>query len=169
MPPQLEIVEESPAHAEAIRRVHRLGFGRDDEGLLVDHLRGDGLAVVSLVALEAGLVAGHILFSRLPIETSTGVVAAVALAPMAVLPDRRRRGIGSALVRQGLDLCRSRGERIVVVLGHPEYYPRFGFSAPLARTLQAPFSGDAFMALELAEGALSGLSGVVRYPPAFGV
>src|SRR5882757_8298422 len=84
-------------------------------------------------------------------------------------PDRRRRGIGSALVRGGLDLARARDWRAVIVLGHQGYYPRFGFSAALAHPLKAPFSGDAFMALELAPGALQGEEGRVTYPPAFGV
>ena len=78
-------------------------------------------------------------------------------------------GIGSALVRAGLDLARSRDWRAVIVLGHKGYYPRFGFSAALAHPLRAPFSGDAFMALELAPGALLGEEGHVTHPPTFGV
>ena len=81
----------------------------------------------------------------------------------------QRRGIGSALVRAGLELARHRDWRAVIVLGHKDYYPRFGFSAALAHPLKAPFSGDAFMALELAPGALQGADGRVTYPPAFGV
>ena len=111
---------------------------------------------------------GHILFSELPIETDQGVLDAVSLAPMSVLPKWQRRGIGSALVRHGLEACRERGKAIVVVVGHPGYYPRFGFSAALAKNLYGPFSGEAWMAIELKPGALEGVRGAVRYPEAFG-
>jgi len=98
-------------------------------------LRSDGAVVVALVAVENDEIVGHILFSDLLIEAEQAVLHAVSLAPMAVLPDHQRRGIGSALVRQGLAICRERGKSIVVVLGHPAYYPRFGFSAELAQNL----------------------------------
>ena len=88
---------------------------------------------------------------------------------MAVWPDRQGRGIGSTLVRRGLDVLKRRGIAAVIVLGHESYYPRFGFSAALARKLAAPFSGEAFMALELTPGALAGERGTVRYPAAFGL
>ena len=123
----------------------------------------------SLVAEEGGRVVGHILFSDLPIVTADGTVEALALAPLAVLPSHQRRGIGSLLVREGLRACREAGHRIVVVLGHPEFYPRFGFSAELAERLKSPFSGPAFMAAELVPGALEGVEGEVRYPPPFGL
>jgi putative acetyltransferase len=93
----------------------------------------------------------------------------LALAPLAVTPARQRQGIGSQLVREGLRACAAAGHRIVVVLGHPAYYPRFGFSAALARPLKAPFSGESFMAAELVPGALPGVAGEVRYPPPFGL
>ena len=83
--------------------------------------------------------------------------------------DHQRRGIGSALVRAGLDAVREAGYRAVIVLGHPEYYPRFGFSPELAEKLASAFSGNAFMALELVPGALRGTRGKVTYPAAFGV
>ena len=159
---------ETTADHAAIREVHRLAFGQEDEGRLVDALRAGGFVAVALVAEEAGRVVGHILFSDLPIVTRTGTVDALALAPLAVVPDRQRRGLGSALVREGLRACAARGHRIVIVLGHPEYYPRFGFSARLAEPLHAPFSGPAFMALELVPGTLEGVEGDVVYPPPFG-
>jgi putative acetyltransferase len=112
------------------------------------------------------MIVGHVLFSRLPIEQVGGVVEGAALAPVAVRPEWQRQGIGSALIRHGLAVCRERGIAAIVVLGHPEYYPRFGFSADLAQNLIAPFSGPAFMALELRPGALSG-GGTVRYAAAF--
>ena len=138
--------------------------------MLVDATLGaGGHARLSLVAERAGRVVGHILFSDLPIVTATGTVSALALAPMAVLPEFQRQGIGSARVRHGLDECRRQGHRIVVVLGHPDFYPRFGFSAKLAERLTSPFhGGDAFMALELTPGALEGVTGRVQYAPPFG-
>lgn len=159
---------ESAADHEAIRHVNRLAFGQDDEARLVDALREGGYVRVSLVAETAGRVVGHILFSDLPILTRDGTVPALALAPMAVLPDFQNQGIGSALVRSGLEACRNQGHKIVVVLGHPQFYPRFGFSPRLAAPLESPFSGqDSFMALELVPGALDGVSGKVRYAPPF--
>jgi putative acetyltransferase len=166
--PGLTLRPETDNDHAAIREVNRLAFGQEDESRLVDALRAGGHARVSVVAEEAGRVVGHILFSTLPILTPQGIVEALALAPMAVIPDRQRQGLGSALVREGLRSCTERGHRVVVVLGHPEFYPRFGFSAKLAERLKSPYSGPAFMALELVPGALEGVVGEVRYPPPFG-
>ncbi|HWG44660.1 MAG TPA: N-acetyltransferase [Gemmataceae bacterium] len=160
---------ESTADHEAIRHVNRLAFGQNAETSLVDALRDSGYVRVSLLAEKAGQVVGHILFSDLPIITGAGTVPALALAPMAVLPEFQNQGIGSALVRSGLDECRQQGHKIVVVLGHPHFYPRFGFSPALAAHLEAPFLGsDSFMGLELVAGALDGVVGWVQYPPPFG-
>jgi putative acetyltransferase len=159
---------ETAADHEAVRRVNRLAFGQDQEARLVDALRAGGYVRLSLVAEQGGQVVGHILFSDLPILTDAGTAPALALAPMAVLPDFQNQGIGSALVRRGLALCRERGHRIVVVLGHPHFYPRFGFSSNLAAALASPFGGgDSWMAMELLPGALNGVTGQVRYPPPF--
>jgi putative acetyltransferase len=104
----------------------------------------------------------------LPIVGETATVSAVALAPVAVAPTYQRQQIGSELIRRGLGLCRDAGQRIVVVLGHPDFYRGFGFSAELAGTLDSPFSGNpAFMALELVAGALDGVRGRVEYAPPF--
>jgi putative acetyltransferase len=169
--PETELVirEETPADHPVVRELNRLAFGQDDEANLVDALRADQYTRLSLVAEKNGAVIGHLLFSRLPIETAAATVEALALAPVAVLPKHRRQGVGSQLIRDGLMMCRQRGHRIVVVLGHSEYYPRFGFSAALAERLRSPFPGPHFMALELVPGALDGVEGEVRYPPPFGV
>jgi putative acetyltransferase len=165
----LIIRPESTADQEAIRHVNRLAFGQDEEARLVNALREGGFVRVSLVAEKAGHVVGHILFSDLPIITGAGTVPALALAPMAVLPELQRQGIGSALVQRGLEACRQQGHRVVVVLGHAHFYPRFGFSPKLAAHLESPFSGsDSFMAVELVPGALAGVAGRVQYPPPFG-
>jgi putative acetyltransferase len=161
---------ETPADREAIHQVNRLAFGQDAEAVLVDALRAGGYGRLSLVAEVDGEIVGHIFFSDLPILTEHGSVSALALAPMAVRPDYQRRGIGSALVRAGLEACRTAGHRIVVVLGHADFYPRFGFSAKLAEPLSSPFSGrESWMAVELVPGALAGVSGRVQYAPPFGI
>ena len=165
----LTVRAEAPEDFEAIGEVNRQAFGGEDEARLVGALRAGGYARLSLVAEEGGRVVGHILFSDLPIVTQRCTLQALSLAPLAVLPDRQRQGIGSRLVREGLRACADAGHRIVVVLGHPDYYPRFGFSSRLAERLKAPFSGPAFMALELVPGALAGVAGQLRYPPPFGL
>jgi putative acetyltransferase len=162
------IRSETAADLEAIREVNRLAFGQHAEARLVDALRDGGYARASLVAEANGQVVGHILFSDLAIITETGTVAALALAPMAVLPAFQKQGIGSALVRKGLEYCRNQGHAIVIVLGHANFYPRFGFSAKLAEALSSPFGGgESWMALELAPGSLDGVAGQVQYPPQF--
>jgi putative acetyltransferase len=165
----VEIRGRTAADDAAIRQLNDDTFGGHYESRLIEDLRAAGLDAVELVAVENDDIVGHILFSVLATTIDRQTVPALALAPMAVRPDRQRRGIGSALVRAGLDLARDRDWRAIIVLGHKGYYPRFGFSAALARPLEAPFSGDAFMALELAPDALRGEKGRVTYPPAFGV
>ena len=161
--------EEQPGDRPQVRKVHEAAFGRRDEADLVDSLWQEGVVLLSLVAEMDGQIVGHILFSRMTVETGQGPVAAVSLAPMAVLPDHQRRQIGSQLVCRGLAELRERGERIVIVLGHKEYYPRFGFTPEKARLLASPFSRESFMALELSDGALASVQGAVRYPSAFGL
>ena len=155
----------------AIHEVNLLAFGQEVEPRLVEALRRlpDFIPELSLVAIEAGQVVGHILFSPFVIETKDGTVPALTLAPLAVRPEFQNQGIGSQLVRDGLERCRDLGHRIVVVVGHPNYYPRFGFSPARARGLEAPFPvpDEAFMVLELAPGALDGVAGTVRFPPPF--
>ncbi len=163
----LEIREESAADAPAIARVVAEAFGRDDEARLVELLRDGGWARLSLVAQLDGQVVGHLLFSELWIVGESGPTPALALAPLAVAPPRQSQGIGSALVWQGLERCRQRGHRIVVVLGHPHYYRRFGFASELARPLESPYAGDAFMVLPLVPGALDQVRGRVEYAPPF--
>lgn len=135
----------------------------------MDKLRADQLVITSLVAVSDQEIVGHIYFSDLPIETPEGTIPGSSLAPMCVKPTLQRTGIGAALVRKGLEICRDRGYVAVIVLGHPAYYPRFGFSAAVAADLASPYSnaGEAFMAHELIPGALTGVRGTVRYPDAF--
>ena len=152
-----------------IHSINEAAFGCQDEADLVDKLRTEDAVLVSLVAEISERIVGHILFSRMSIETAAGSVLAAALAPMAVLPEHQRRGIGGRMIRYGLNLLRRRGEQIVIVVGHPDYYPRFGFSSEKARSLESSFSPEAFMAIELSPGALDGVRGRIRYPAAFGI
>jgi putative acetyltransferase len=149
--------------------VNEAAFGEAGEADLVDKLRSHGSVLVSLVAEFEGTIIGHVLFSRMCIDTASGPVLAVALAPVSVLPEHQRKGIGQRLITSGLDMLRVRGERVVIVLGHPDYYPRFGFSTRKAALLKAPFPREAFMAMELVKGALAGVQGTVIYPPPFGI
>jgi putative acetyltransferase len=147
--------------------VHRAAFGGGFEADLVRRLRSDGLVAASLVAIAAGAVVGHVLFSDLEVEVDGRLVDAVSLAPLAVLPAWQRQGVGSRLVRAGLAALRG-SRSAAIVVGHPDYYPRFGFSAARVRHLDTPYPGDAFMGLEIERGALAGRRGRVRYPAAFG-
>ena len=155
----------------AIREINVLAFGRETEAELLENLRNsrDFAPELSLVAIKDRRVVGHILFSPIAIHTNKEVFSALALASMAVHPEVQSQGIGSELVRQGLDRCRNQGHSIVVVVGHPKYYPRFGFTAARVKGLEVPFPvpDEAFMVLELVPGAMNGITGMVIYPQEF--
>lgn len=163
----IAIADAALEHEAAVRALHRQAFGGMFEAELVDRLKQDGLAIVSLVAIDGGRVAGHILLSTLAVEIDGRPVASASLAPMAVVPKRQRQGIGSKLVRAGLARLQQGSTQAVIVVGHPDYYQRFGFSAEKVRKLDTPYAGEAFMGLELVPGALAGARGSVRYPAAF--
>lgn len=165
----MNIRAESAKDHPAVYEINRLAFGKEDESKLVDELRTNADAVISLVAEIDGKVVGHLLMSKMYIATQKGDVPALALAPVAVHPDFQKQGIGSALVKEALKIAPEKGETIVLVLGHKEYYPKFGFSVELAKNIKHPFDKDHFMALELKPGALDGLVGKVKYPAAFGL
>ncbi len=161
--------ETTDDHA-AIAAVNAAAFGGDQEARLVDLLRKARLLIASLVAVdESGQVVGHIAFSPATLLVGSNERQVASLAPMAVVPAHQRRGIGSMLIDGGLQACRHAGYRAVIVVGHPDYYPRFGFSYVLVERLENPFiAGPAFMGLELARGALSDVEGGrVVYPEVF--
>jgi putative acetyltransferase len=151
----------------AIAAVVTAAFAGPDEAKLIDALRRDGDVVSEFVAIDAGEIVGHVAFSRLDIRADPRTLRAAALAPLAVAPGRQRQGVGDALTRHALTHLRNDGWDIAVVLGHPAYYPRFGFSPLLAKLLDAPYSGPSFMALELRSGAAGALRWSVTYPRAF--
>jgi len=149
--------------------VNTAAFGGRLEADLVEALHREGAAVVALVAeIEGDVVVGHILFSPVSVEPATPR-RILGLAPMAVAPGFQARGIGTRLVREGLERCRAAGVEAVVVLGHTEYYPRFGFRPAHTFGLHCGYDvpADVFMALELVPGALRDVSGLVRYHDAF--
>ena len=165
----LTIRPEQPADRVAVREVLRQAFEADLEADLVERLWRDGDVITALVAEDAGSVVGHVLFSDLALQGARIGRRLVALAPLAVRPDHQGRGLGRALVEQGLDACRRVGVAGVFVLGEPDFYARFGFTARAALGVSSPFSGDAFMALPLRPGALDGLECSLHYPSAFGL
>ena len=166
---KLAIRPERPADIPGIRAVNERAFGQPDEAALVDAVRARGERRISLVAVVAERLVGHVLFTPVTIQGPDCVHEAVGLAPMAVDPDYQRRGIGSRLVVQGLDRCRESGYRIAVVLGHPSYYPRFGF-VPARRhgiRFELDVPDEVFMVVELEPGVLAGCTGVASYAKEF--
>jgi putative acetyltransferase len=160
---------ETSADHEVVYQVTHQAFGRGDEADLVEELRPDAHPHVSLVAEVEARVVGHIFFSPVEIRSGARSVSAMGLGPMAVLPERQRQGIGKQLVREGLEACRRQGVEAVVVLGPPNYYPRFGFRPAADFGLRSEYDVPeaAFMAVELTEDALRAVEGEVRYHPAF--
>ena len=160
---------ETPEDIDSIRHVNEQAFGQNEEAAIVDKLRQRSAVTLSLVALQADRIVGHILFSPLTVESKGASFQAIALAPMAVLPAHQRKGIGSQLVRAGLEECRNLGHEIILVLGHPAYYPRFGFVPAQPRGIDCEFEvpEEAWMILELRKGALAGRQGRVSFPPEF--
>ncbi len=157
--------EEAAADIAAIAAVNRAAFGRPDEAALVDALRAANRLTLSLVAIADDEVVGHIAFSPVTITGARGTVAALGLAPMAVTPGWQRRGVGVRLITDSLERLRDAGHRAVVVLGHPDYYPGFGFTpaSRLGLRWEHPAPDEAFMALELVTGGLAGVDGIVRF------
>lgn len=166
----LIVLTETEADYVAVRQVNESAFGRPDEAALVDALRKTAHPQVSLVAELDGQIVGHIFFSPVTIESEASTFTALGLAPMAVLPEFQNQGIGSLLVRRGLEECQSINQEIVVVLGHPEYYPRFGFVPARQKGLRCEYDvpDEVFMVAELKAGALAGRGGLVKYSPEFG-
>lgn len=164
----VEIRVERPDDVAAIRDVNERAFGAPAEARLVDQLRASNKAVVSLVAQHGDHVVGHILFSPVTIANAPQSFRAVGLAPMSVLPEFQNQGIGSRLVREGLVRCQEAGYDAVVVVGHVNYYPRFGFVKAQPYGLENEYGAtDAFMVLELRKGALEGVRGLVMFAPEF--
>jgi len=165
----LTIRLETHEDAESIRYVNEQAFSQENESKLIEKLRNHGFLTISLVAIQDGEIVGHIAFSPVVIESECSSFEAIALAPITVLPMYQRKGIGSQMVRAGLAECCLLGHKIIVVLGHPDYYPRFGFVLARPKGIDCEFEvpEEAWMILELREGALAGRRGIVRFRPEF--
>lgn len=152
----------------AVHAINASAFKTPAEANLVDVLRKEAYPVVSLVAEDNGAIVGHILFSPVLLSGRTDLKI-MGLGPMAVAPGHQRKDIGSALVRAGMERCKQLGFGAVVVLGHPEYYPRFGFlpSARLGIACEYEVPEEVFMAMELQPGYLRGATGIIKYHSAF--
>jgi putative acetyltransferase len=164
----VQIRPERPADIAGVRAVNEAVFETRAEADLVDALRVRAAPIVSLVADDGHAIVGHILFSPVTLLAHPELTV-MGLAPMAVLPAHQRHGVGSALVRAGLERCAELGAGAVIVLGHATYYPRFGF-APASRFgigCEYDVPDEVFMALEIRPGALAGKSGTIRYHAAF--
>ena len=163
------IRQERQGDVERIRDVNLAAFETSTEADLVDALRREATPLISVVAEDDADVIGHILFSPVTLASEPGLTL-MGLAPMAVVPSKQRQGVGAALVREGLERCRELNVAAVVVLGHPQYYPRFGFVPAIRLSLRSEYDApdDAFMVRELRDGALRGLLGTIRYHPVFG-
>ncbi|HYE95228.1 MAG TPA: N-acetyltransferase [Rubricoccaceae bacterium] len=165
----MEIRPETLADRDAVRRVNEAAFGQPDEAHLVDRLRERAPAYLGLAAVREGKVVGHIAFTPVTLDPPRPALHAWGLAPMAVLPEHQREGIGTWLVEAGLAALRAEDACAVFVLGHAAYYPRFGFAPAPPRGLRCtyPVPDEVFMALELVPGALDGVTGTVHYDDAF--
>jgi len=165
----IENRHEQAEDIEPIRRVLLDAFETDVEADLVDRLRTSGALTVSLVAVDGKEVVGHIAFSPVIIESDEGADDGLGLGPMAVVPERQREGIGSRLVEAGLEAVKDVGYDIVVVLGYPAFYTRFGFVPSVEHGIRCEYDAPegAFMVAELRPGALYGVSGMAKYRPEF--
>lgn len=165
----VKIRAERPEDHGAVHKIHTAAFPTSAEADLVDRLRPVAHPCISLVAEADHKIVGHILFTPVTVSDSQTDALVMGLAPMAVVPARQSQGVGSELVRSGLDRCRELGVSAVVVLGHAEYYPRFEFvpAAQAGMHYQSDEYNPYFFVLELADGALARLQGSVEYHPEF--
>jgi putative acetyltransferase len=164
----MKIIPELPEHRRAVLELNRLAFKGDEESRMIKKLADDASILASFVAVDGDVVVGHILFSPLYVMIDGKRVDAAALAPMCVAPSRQKQGIGTRLVEHGIEAMTSAGHEAIIVLGHVNFYPRFGFRHDVAMNLSCAFNKyDAFMGLELRAGCLGGKSGTCIYPRAF--
>lgn len=162
----IEIRKERDRDLAAIRELNRLAFGQDQEARIVDALRSNHAALLSLVATLNGQVVGHIMYSPASVgERLTGA----ALGPMAVRPEHQRHGIGTKLVEAGNQTIKDRGDPFVIVVGHPDFYPRFGFKSASSHGIMCEWElpDEVFMLLVLDQTRMRGVSGLAKYRPEF--
>jgi putative acetyltransferase len=161
---------EHPDDIASVRALNETVFDRPTEAAIVDSIRATCPDAVSLVAVDDSQIVGHIFFSPVFVSGEGGTIQGMRLAPMAVLPERQRQGIGSKLVQAGIDAMHERNCPLIIVLGHPEYYPQFGFVPASQHGLSCQWDGvpdEAFMALILDEAIMTNVSGTIRYRDEF--
>lgn len=167
----ITIRQEQAGDAIAIRRVNEEAFGQSDEADLVDTLRQNCDDLLSLVAIEGNEIVGHALWSPVTIESGKTISKGMGLGPVGVLPKFQRKGIGTGLIKEGIERLRSRGCPFIVVLGHPDYYPRFGFAPASGYGIKSEWdmSDSAFMVLWLDQSRAGNIQGTARYRPEFSI
>ena len=166
----IEIREEKQADYDSVRMVNDLAFGQPEEGRIVDKLRKTCQEIISLVAVSGEKIVGHIFFSPVVIRHNDTDIFGMGLAPMAVLPEFQKQGIGSSLVKEGLQRIKETDYPFIIVLGHEHYYPRFGFERASIYGLTAQWDGvpdEAFMVLIQNKSVMDGVSGVAKYRSEF--
>ncbi len=166
----VQIRKERPVDEKAVFDVNFRAFGQDAEPKIVDALRMSCPEGVSLVAEEQGKIVGHILFTPAWIETAPEPLNGMTLAPLAVAPECQRKGIGSALVQAGIEAVRASGTPFIVVLGHPDYYPKFGFERASKYGIRCEYDqvpDEAFMIFVFRPQALKGIHGTAKMRPEF--
>ena len=165
----IRIREERPEDIDAIRALNLAAFGQVEEGRIVDALRAKGGVLLSLVATMGERVIGHALYSPVSIDSKEATLQGAGLGPMAVLPEFQRRGVGARLITFGIERLKERGIPFIVVVGHPEYYPRLGFRPASGLGIRSEWElpDDVFMVLPLDESKMKGVSGLATYRPEF--
>jgi putative acetyltransferase len=166
----IRIREEIFQDIDAIRAINEKAFGQPQEANIVDKLRANCNRLLSLVALQDEKIIGHILFSPVTIEGHPGILKGMGLAPTAVLPEFQRQGVGSELVKAGIEMLKKSACPFIIVLGHPEYYPKFGFEPASRYGIKSQWEGvpdNAFMILWLDRTVMNHVSGVVKYRDEF--
>ncbi|MDR2956514.1 MAG: N-acetyltransferase [Prevotella sp.] len=166
-----QIRQERAQDFPAVYNIHVKAFSRIEEARLTDRLRSSDAFIpeLSLVAIIENEIVGHILFTKVSIEHEYGQKESLSLAPMAVRPDTQRKGVGTKLIQAGFEKARQLGYKSVIVLGHPEYYTKFGFKPTSNWDIKPPFNvpNNAFMGMELIEDAFGNMKGIVQYPKEF--
>lgn len=169
----IKIRAERKSDHQQVQQIHLRAFGQKEEGEIVNNIRkSEGFVPeLSIVAEKGEKVIGHILFSKIHIEKDSREEETLSLAPMAVLPDFQRKGVGEALIKAGIQKAKELGFDSIIVLGHPNYYPKFGFEKASKWKITCSFDvpDEAFMAIELEKGVLEKKAGRVVYPPAFNI
>ena len=169
----ITIRSENPKDYDVIYEINKQAFNSEVEARLIDTIRHSSNFIhdLSLVALKDSKIVGHILFSQAKIKNKETEKPILILAPVAVLPEFQKQGIGSSLVKKGLQACKGFGHNIIVVIGHPEFFPRFGFTPARKKGLEISFGAEvpseAFMVYELKKGVLKDIKGIVEFPSYF--